>query len=174
MNIKIFMKNRLLAESLRDRLISQNQQYVIAINDNPFPVQSTIDLVLTDGNRNCQSTRDQHPEARFILVDPGYSDEEITFLLLGYHFDGILSPDFDPALLEKALNTVHGGRFWLEQRHLKGLIYDHRTRDCSKIVDLTQKERRIVSLISQGMRNREIAEELCLCEQTIKGQVSKI
>ena len=57
---------------------------------------------------------------------------------------------------------------------LKGLIFDHGAREHAQIAHLTPQERRIVGMISQGMRNREIADRLCLCEQTIKSHVSKI
>lgn len=174
MNIRVCLHSRLFAEALRDKIAGCSSAYLIAVNDDPFPILTSTDLFLTDGSKRCLALREQHPEARFVLVDPGYEDEEVTFLLLAYHFDGVFSPDFDPALLDRALNAVFAGQFWLEQRHLKGLMLDQRTREHARLTHLTDKERRIVALISQGLRNREIADQLCLCEQTIKSNVSKI
>lgn len=174
MNIRLCLNSRLFAEALRDKIARCNSAYKIAVNDDPFPILTSTDLFLTDGSKHCLALREQHPEARFILVDPGYDDDEVTFLLLGYHFDGVFCPDFDPALLDRALKAVFEGQFWLEQRHLKGLMCAQRTREHAGLMHLTAKERRIVEMVSRGLRNREIADQLCLCEQTIKSNVSKI
>jgi len=173
-NIRVCLRSRLLAEALRDLLLGLDEDHLVAVNDDAFPVITRTDLFLTDGSQEGDAIRDKHPEARFVLVDTGYSDEEVTFLLLSYHFDGIFSPEFNPALLNKALHAIHEGQFWLEQKHLKGLIFDHSAREQSQLAHLTPQERRIIGMISQGMRNRDIAERLCLCEQTIKSHVSKI
>ena len=174
MNIRVCLRSRLLAEALRDYFQQHDTQHLIAVNEDTFPVLTSTDLFLTDGHKGCDTLRERHPEARFVLIDIGYSDEEVIFLLLMNHYDGIFSPEFNPALLDRALRAICDGQFWLEQKHLKGLIFDQRARNHAEIVNLTPQERRIIAMISKGMRNREIADQLCLCEQTIKSHVSKI
>ncbi|HEX9024402.1 MAG TPA: LuxR C-terminal-related transcriptional regulator, partial [Geobacteraceae bacterium] len=39
---------------------------------------------------------------------------------------------------------------------------------------ISKKEREIIVLISQGLRNREIADKLCISEQTVKAHLSRI
>jgi DNA-binding CsgD family transcriptional regulator len=39
---------------------------------------------------------------------------------------------------------------------------------------ISKKEREIIVLISQGLRNREIAEKLSISEQTVKAHLSRI
>lgn len=39
---------------------------------------------------------------------------------------------------------------------------------------LTDREREVLALIGQGCENREIGEELCLEEQTVRNYASKI
>ncbi len=39
---------------------------------------------------------------------------------------------------------------------------------------LSSLEKEIVILVAQGLRNREIAEKLCLAEQTVRNYLSEI
>ncbi len=41
-------------------------------------------------------------------------------------------------------------------------------------VSLTPREREIARLVMQGLRNKEIASELCLCEGTVKIHLHRI
>ena len=40
--------------------------------------------------------------------------------------------------------------------------------------ELTDREREVLALLAQGMRNREIAEALCISEKTVEHHVSAI
>jgi len=168
------MKSRLLASSLRDAIQRHDSSHVIAINDDTFPILTATDLFLGDGCSECLEMHRRFPAAKFVLVDPGYEDEQVIYLIRSYHFDGVLSPDFDPKLLGKALTTIHEGQLWLAQKHLKGLVESHAVSEHPHLEGLTDQERRIIELVVKGKRNREIADQLCLCEQTIKGHVSRI
>jgi len=168
------MKSSLLAFSLREVIQRDDSSHAIAINDETFPILTTTDLFLSDGCRECLEMRRRFPDAKFVLVDPGYEEEQVIFLIRSYHFDGVLSPNLDPKLLGKSLVTIHNGQFWLDQKHLKGLIESHEDMKHSRLEGLTEQEQRIIDLIVKGNRNREIAEQLCLCEQTIKGHISRI
>jgi DNA-binding NarL/FixJ family response regulator len=41
-------------------------------------------------------------------------------------------------------------------------------------IDLTRKEKEIVSLICHGYRNKEIAQKLAITEQTVKSHCNRI
>jgi len=42
------------------------------------------------------------------------------------------------------------------------------------LADLTIREREILQLMAKGLRNREIGEELFICEVTVKKHISRI
>ncbi len=44
----------------------------------------------------------------------------------------------------------------------------------SRLAALTQQERRILAHIAQGLTNRQIAEDMCLAEKTVKNYVSSL
>ena len=43
-----------------------------------------------------------------------------------------------------------------------------------EIAELTRREREILACVANGLRNREIAEKLCISEQTVKTHLTRI
>ncbi|MEW6584525.1 MAG: response regulator transcription factor, partial [Nitrospirota bacterium] len=71
-----------------------------------------------------------------------------------------------------AVKVVLSGELWLDRKLIKNLLSNMRTFE--KKVDLTKKEREIVSLICHGYRNKEIAQRLDISEQTVKSHCNRI
>lgn len=174
MKIRICMQSRLIAEGVRELVLAALPDSLITVNDDPLPFIEPTELFLTDGSICCRNMRDCCPKARFVLVDHGMALQDITFLLLAEHYDGVLSTNFDPTTLRRALLAIRNGQMWLEQKHLRALIEQRGAGEKSRIAALTRQEHRIATLVGKGMRNREIAEQLCVCEQTIKGNLTRI
>ena len=72
----------------------------------------------------------------------------------------------------QAIKVVHSGELWLDRKMLKGVI--HQMNPSEKKVSLTKKEKEIVSLICEGLRNKEIAQKLNISEQTVKSHCNRI
>jgi len=174
MRIRICMKNRLLADGLKALVKEINPQWPVVVNNDPFPVLEKTDLFLTDGHICCRRWRTCCPDAKFVLIDTGRTEQEVTFILLAEHYDGVFDPAFDSSLFNRALRAVCDGQMWLEQKHLKGLVYDRQSRKDVRLATLSNHEMKIAALVSQGLRNRQIADQLCVCEQTIKGTLTRI
>jgi DNA-binding NarL/FixJ family response regulator len=85
---------------------------------------------------------------------------------------GILPPDADSDMLKKAVKIVYSGELWLDRKLLKNILYQATTIE--KKIDLTKKEKEIVSLICHGCRNKEIAQRLDISEQTVKSHCNRI
>jgi DNA-binding NarL/FixJ family response regulator len=85
---------------------------------------------------------------------------------------GILPPDADSEMLKKAVKIIYSGELWLDRKLLKNILY-HVT-NMEKRIDLTKKEKEIVSLICNGCRNKEIAQRLDISEQTVKSHCNRI
>jgi len=85
---------------------------------------------------------------------------------------GILPPDADSDMLKKAVKIIYSGELWLDRKLLKNILY-HVT-SMEKKIDLTKKEKEIVSLICHGCRNKEIAQRLDISEQTVKSHCNRI
>jgi len=85
---------------------------------------------------------------------------------------GILPPDADSDMLKKAVKIVYSGELWLDRKLLKNILYQ--ATIIEKKIDLTKKEKEIVSLICHGCRNKEIAQRLDISEQTVKSHCNRI
>jgi len=72
----------------------------------------------------------------------------------------------DPGLLTEAMDAVAAGNRWIDPE-----IAD-RTRRAQERADstpaLTRRERELIELVRQGLRNRDIATELGVTEGTVK------
>jgi DNA-binding NarL/FixJ family response regulator len=82
-----------------------------------------------------------------------------------------------PDLLARCIRTVHAGGQWLE-RHLTGwtlerLLSPEGTRPQATWV-LTLREIELARLVSQGLRNKEIAFRLGITEGTVKTHLHRI
>jgi DNA-binding NarL/FixJ family response regulator len=85
---------------------------------------------------------------------------------------GILPPDADSDMLKKAVKIIYSGELWLDRKLLKNILYN--VTSMEKKIDLTKKEKEIVSLICHGCRNKEIAQRLDISEQTVKSHCNRI
>jgi len=85
---------------------------------------------------------------------------------------GILPPDADSDMLKKAVKIIYSGELWLDRKLLKNILYQ--ATIIEKKIDLTKKEKEIVSLICHGCRNKEIAQRLDISEQTVKSHCNRI
>lgn len=80
--------------------------------------------------------------------------------------DGMVLKTSDPGLLMGAMDTVMAGERWVDPE------ITERTRQAqaraASAPPLTRRERELVELVRQGLRNRDIAAELGVTEGTVK------
>jgi DNA-binding NarL/FixJ family response regulator len=87
----------------------------------------------------------------------------------------VITTGTDLDLFLKALQTMDEGQVWVGNDTLKALILLPLPENLPAAVEsFSRREREIVFLIAGGLRNREIAEQLKISEQTVKSHVSRI
>lgn len=88
---------------------------------------------------------------------------------------GIISRDASLEMFHKAIRVVDNGEIWIDQQHLKLLLHRNGAlTDSGEIKCLSAQDKKNIQLITEGYKNREIGEVLCLSEHTIKAHVSRI
>lgn len=92
------------------------------------------------------------------------------FILRGVF--GIIHPEANSEVLKKAIRVVHSGELWIDRKMIKRIITKMGHTDNK--INLTKKEKEIVSLICHGYRNKEIAQKLDISEQTVKSHCNRI
>lgn len=93
---------------------------------------------------------------------------------------GVVLTEQAPDLLVKAIHKVHAGEVWLD-RSLTAGVLSRLTRshtavdpELVKIQSLTRREREIVGLIGEGLKNRQIGERLFISEATVRNHLTSI
>jgi DNA-binding NarL/FixJ family response regulator len=120
----------------------------------------------------------QAPELKIIVVTPS-SDEQLTLDLFRRGAHGILSREVEPEVLVDCLRKVAGGEPWLENQAVHWVMeafrgHDLRPSGARPKVQLTPKETLIVSCVTQGMKNKEIALRVGTTEQVVKNYLRKV
>jgi DNA-binding NarL/FixJ family response regulator len=92
---------------------------------------------------------------------------ELAFQAMGLGVRGILRKTLPPELLIKCLQKVNEGELWFEKALTDSFL-------SAKRVALTKREGQLVSLLSQGLKNKEIATVLMISEGTVKVYLSRL
>jgi DNA-binding NarL/FixJ family response regulator len=132
----------------------------------PNPVEAVADLLR------------QNPGVRFVVVTPG-ADEELTLDLFRRGAHGVVSREVEPELLVDCLRKVAAGETWLDSQAIRWVMEAYRNQNTRPAgakpkVQLTPKETLIVSCVTQGMKNKEIALRVGTTEQVVKNYLRKV
>lgn len=132
----------------------------------PNPVDSVVELLR------------QHSKLRVVVVTPG-SDEELTLELFRRGAHGIVSREVEPELLVDCIRKVVAGETWLDSQGIRWVLEAYRNQNnrapgSRPKVQLTPKETLIVSCVTQGMKNKEIALRVGTTEQVVKNYLRKV
>jgi DNA-binding NarL/FixJ family response regulator len=91
---------------------------------------------------------------------------------------GLVLKGDDPRKLFDAIRAVAGGELWfppdIAQGVLNAMAGETRTEKPGNISRLSERERQIAQLVANGMRNRDIAGELHISENTVKRHLQSI
>ena len=120
----------------------------------------------------------QTPGIRIVVVTTE-PNEELTLELFRRGVHGIVSREVDPDLLVDCLHKVALGEPWLDSRATQWVLEAYRTQSSRPAsgrskVQLTPKESLIVSCVTQGMKNKEIAVRVGTTEQVVKNYLRKV
>ncbi len=132
----------------------------------PNPVESVSELLR------------QSATCRLVVVlqEP---DQEMTLELFRRGAHGVVSREVEPEMLVECLRKVAQGEPWLESRAVGWVLQAYRTQGLRPAgsrpkVSLTPKESLIVSCVTQGMKNKEIALRVGTTEQVVKNYLRKV
>lgn len=132
----------------------------------PDPVEAVADLIR------------QNAGLKLVVVTPE-ANEELTLDLFRRGAQGIVSREVEPELLVECLRKVAQGESWLDSKGIHWVMEAYRTQgtrppSSRPKVQLTPKESLIVSCVTQGMKNKEIAVRVGTTEQVVKNYLRKV
>src|SRR5216683_5571036 len=106
-------------------------------------------------------------------------NEELTLDLFRRGVHAIVSREIDSEMFVECLRTIAKGEPWLEPHAVKWVLDAYRMQGgrphgARTKVQLTPKEALIVSCVTQGMKNKEIAVRVGTTEQVVKNYLRKV
>jgi DNA-binding NarL/FixJ family response regulator len=190
--VYIAAENRLLREALSRMLTRQGDIDVVGFNSTgPFQVEGLIDekadiLLLTSRGSLAEDVfvirqvRLTAPTVRILLV--GMTEDETEFFqYVRAGIRGYLPRDASAEDVLKAMHAVQAGEA-VCPGSLCALLFRFFEREATSVhsatihprLGLTRREQQIVPLIAQGLTNKEIANQFCLSEQTVKNHLYRM
>lgn len=111
-----------------------------------------------------------------VLVLTVHNEVEYLMKAVDIGVNGYLLKDSESSELKKAIVSVYNGETYIQPSLIPSLNSKmiERSIDDDKIGNLTNRELEVLKLLSVGMFNKEIAEDLSISERTVKNHVSNI
>jgi len=114
-----------------------------------------------------------------VIVLTGVRDPDAHFQAVRLGALGVIMKDQSADMLLRAIERVHAGEAWLDHKMTASVIAQFsRSRrfndEAAKIDSLTVREREIVTVVSEGLKNRQIAERLFISEATVRNHLTTI
>lgn len=114
-----------------------------------------------------------------VIILTIHDDKEYLLETMKMGADGYVLKDSDANSLIKAIKDVKQGKTYIQPSiatMLKEEISskDEADKSLRKIKSLTNREYEVLSLIAEGLNNKDIAKKLYISEKTVKNHVSSI
>jgi two-component system, NarL family, response regulator DevR len=141
------------------------------------PDVAVLDVRLPDGSgiELCRDLLSNLPELRCLMLTSYTSDEAMLDAILA-GASGYVVKDIKGMELARAIKDVGAGRSLLDNRAAAALMA--KLRGAADPEDplsrLTDQERTLLGLLSEGLTNRQIAARMFLAEKTVKNYVSRL
>lgn len=141
------------------------------------PDVAILDVRLPDGNgiEVCRDLRSILPDLRCLMLT-SFNDDEALFDAIMAGAAGYVLKEVRGADLIDSVRRVAAGQSLLDPRVTARVLERLRNPppDDERTANLTQQERRILTLLADGLTNRQIADEMFLAEKTVKNYVSNM
>lgn len=143
-----------------------------------------IDLILLDlhmpgnnGLTGLASIRSHFPAVAVVVVSAN-EDPRVIRRVLDHGAAGFIPKSSGLSELTEALNAVLDCREWIPP-HLARAVADTESTDedielASRFAELTPQQFRVLRLVAEGRLNKQIADQLCIQERTVKAHMSEI
>jgi len=141
------------------------------------PDVAVLDVRLPDGDgvTVCRDLRSQLPELACLMLTSFADDEALLDAVLagaaGYVLKQVRGSD-----VLSAVRTVAAGGSLLDPATTSRLMHrlHERATQPAPLAELSDREREVLTLIGEGLTNRQIGERMFLAEKTVKNYVSSI
>ena len=143
----------------------------------PDVVLMDIRLPGSSGIEACEEITHNFPGTKVVMLT-SYAEDEMLFSAIRAGASGYILKQIGGEDLIRALESVGRGEALLDpavtQRVFQEVRRAVKDEEASAFANLSQQERHVLLLVSEGRTNREIAKALFLGEGTVRNYVSSI
>lgn len=159
-----------------------NRAEALLLAEKEQPDIILFDLMLgdDDGLEFLPALCEISPNSR-VLVLTGVQTTESHRLAIRRGAMGIVLKQQAADLLLKAIQKVYAGEVWIDRSMMGSVLDDVRSErqqgsntEATKIASLTPREREVVALVSEGLKNKLIGERLYISETTVTHHLSSV
>lgn len=153
----------------------------IAIQEQPDIILLDLDLGDANGLDLLPQLQMAGPEAHVIVLT-GVRDVEMHRRAVRLGAVGLVLKEKAAEVLLEAIAKVYAGEVWLDSLLVASVLSEMTRPRTSQPIDpeeikikaLTAREREIIKLIGQGLKNQAIADCLCISEATVRHHLTSI
>jgi two-component system, NarL family, nitrate/nitrite response regulator NarL len=145
----------------------------------PDVVLMELDLGPDNGLDILETLQKLNPRPRVLVVTASQNRERhVQAACKGAM--GIVQKQHSVSQLMNAIRKVHSGELWLNRSMMAEAMTNlqqqtHRPDpESQKINSLTTRERSVIALLGEGLRNKEIGERLSISDKTVRHHLSSV
>jgi DNA-binding NarL/FixJ family response regulator len=119
---------------------------------------------------------------RIIVLTGDVRDPETYHRAIHLGAMGLVLKEQTPEELREAILKVHAGEIWVDRKWMTGIITgmsrasqsQDKDTERARITSLTEREREVLNLVCEGLKNKEIATRLFISLSTVRHHLTSI
>ncbi len=145
-------------------------------NLDPDVLLLDINMPIMNGIKALKKIKEDGLRTRVVVLTI-HEDREYLLETMQIGATGYILKDSDSASLYKAIRDAHNGHSYIQPKLAAELVKEFNKPKVNKDKsenELTQREYEVLTLIAEGLNNKDIADTLYISEKTVKNHVSNI
>lgn len=148
--------------------------------DLPDVLLTDINMPRMDGIELTRRLLRQHKELVKVVILTVNEEADTVYEAIRAGALGYILKTSTPADVVEAIRLAYKGEAKITPKIATKVLEDFRRvkeddeTDDTELYVLSDREQEILDLVAQGLRNKEIAQKLCIAEKTVKNHVSNI